>query len=127
MRAKPSKAPALTVIHTTISASSPPQTFGKAGYMLWRTICAEHELSDGQLLQLTQACIAADRAEQLAEKIALAGVVIETDAGPRSHGAIKDELQLRAFVSRSLQKLCGQVRPVGRPGRGFGWTGDDDK
>ena len=51
---------------------------------------------------LAQACTALDRAEGLAERIAADGEVIHTEAGPKAHPAVKDEIACRAFVCRAL-------------------------
>jgi hypothetical protein len=46
---------------------------------------------------------------------------------PKAHPALRDELALRAFITRTLQRLGLDVEPVragvGRPGGGVGWTG----
>jgi hypothetical protein len=89
---------------------------------LWQAAHAEFSFDDiGSVELLAQACASLDRAEALAECIARDGEVIYVRNVPKPHPAIKDELALRAFVSRSLQRLglTGvQVRPVGRPPSG---------
>ena len=74
---------------------------------------------------LAQACAATDRVEALAAQINEDGEVIRTKGGLRVHPAIKDELALRSFIARTLQRLglnLETVKPVGRPG-GAGWRG----
>jgi hypothetical protein len=63
----------------------------------------------------------------LAARIANDGEIIYLRNVPKAHPAIKDELALRAFVARTLQRLGltgNHVRPVGRPpsgGIGITW------
>ena len=87
----------------------------------------EYAITDrGGIELLAQACAALDRAESLAEAIAEDGAVIRTRSGPKSHPAAKDELQNRAFVVRTLERLGLNVEAIktpGRPPRPFGWTG----
>src|SRR5262249_62350235 len=75
---------------------------------------------------LSQACAAKDTAESLAAAIARDGHVIYSRAGvPRTHPAVKDELQCRAFVCRTLERLGISIEAVKPPGRppsgGAGW------
>jgi len=73
----------------------------------------------GGIELLAQACAALDRAESLA------GAVIRTRSGPKSHPAAKDELQNRAFVVRTLERLGLNVEAIktpGRPPHAYGWT-----
>jgi hypothetical protein len=63
----------------------------------------------------------------LAEAIMRDGATVYSDSGvPRSHPGIKDELNARALVVRTLERLglnVEAVRPVGRPPARAGWTG----
>ena len=54
---------------------------------------------------LTQACQGLDRAEELAARIAKDGAVIQGRFGPQAHPALKAEMEARAFVCRTLQRL----------------------
>ena len=70
---------------------------------------------------LTQACQACDLAEALHAHIEDDGVTLKTANGVRSHPAIKDELQVRVFVCRTLARLGiaeEPIRPVRGPGPG---------
>jgi hypothetical protein len=91
---------------------------------LWEKLTAEFNfgVADKQLLK--QACIMIDRADGLATQIDRDGSVLySTNGMPKSHPAIRDELQARAFVARTLARLgvCGdpeEHKRVGRPGSG---------
>jgi Phage terminase, small subunit len=80
---------------------------------------AEYRITDrGGIELLAQACQAEDRAESLAEAIAQDGPVVRTRTGiPRSHPACRDELQARAFVVKTLERLGLNVETV-KPGPG---------
>src|SRR5262249_60319068 len=74
-----------------------------------------------------QACAAKATAESLAAATARDGHVIYSRAGvPRTHPAVKDELQCRAFVCRTLERLGISIEAVKPPGRppsgGLGWS-----
>jgi hypothetical protein len=82
----------------------------------------------GGIELLAQACQALDRAEALAETIARDGDVIHSRTGvPRTHPAVRDELQLRAFIVKTLEKLglnVETIKPIGRPPNPTGWRPD---
>jgi hypothetical protein len=65
--------------------------------------------------------------EALAEQINTDGEVVHTRAGPKAHPALRDELQGRAFIVKTL-KLLGltdeAIRPVGHP-PGPRWRGNN--
>jgi hypothetical protein len=61
-----------------------------------------------------------DRAEQLAECIAQDGPTFKIGGIPKSHPSLRDEIQCRAFVTRTLARLGAvgtdaKKRPPGRP------------
>ena len=121
--------PALSLVSSeTTIAASPPRDLGRHGHELWNAIQTEYAIIDrGGIELLAQACAAADRAEALAEAIERDGSVVYSESGaPRSHPAIKDELNARALVVRTLERLgvtVERVKPVGRPPGKYGWTG----
>jgi hypothetical protein len=121
--AKTTSKPALTPVSTGVA---PPRRLGADGTDLWVRVMSEYLITDsGGLEILSQICTALDRAEQLAVAIAEDGAVIRTENGLRSHPAIKDELALRAFIARTLERLglnIQTVRPVGRPPTSKGWS-----
>jgi hypothetical protein len=93
---------------------------------LWRSVHAEYNFSDiGGLEMLAQAAQVLDRAEALAARIAHDGEVIYTArGGPRAYPALKDELQARAFVCRTLQRLGlndDKFKAAGRTGKPKPW------
>jgi hypothetical protein len=122
------KKPSLTVVGATPSPGlPPPASLGKFGADLWRSIQSEFAITDsGGIELLYQACVAADRAAELATQIKKDGVTIHTENGAKSHPCISLELRARALVCRTLSRLgvaTEPVKPVGRPGHGVGWTG----
>jgi hypothetical protein len=123
------KKPPLTLVRSTATVSPPPRKLGKTGRVLWDTVMTEYQIHDiGGVELLMQACLAADRADALAEIINRDGETIHTKSGLRAHPCLKDELQNRAFVVRTLERLglnIESIKPsVGRPPSGFGWRGD---
>ena len=123
----PEKPPFSIVSGETVGIS-PPRPLGSHGAALWDRVQREYAIADcGGVELLCQACQALDRAESLAAAIALDGPVIRARSGvPRSHPAIRDELQCRAFVVKTLERLgvnFESIKPVGRPSAAIGWTG----
>ena len=125
MKEKSPKTPSLTVVgEGPENGLKPPRKLGPAGASLWARIQAEFAITDvGGIELLCLACQALDRAENLAEAIARDGEVIHTRAGvPKTHPAVRDELQCRAFAAKMLQKLGVTDEPlksIGRPPRGY--------
>jgi hypothetical protein len=110
----------LTLVGSGSTGTEPPERLGQAGRALWGSITSEYAIDDaGGIEILTQACLASDRVEQLAEQISRDGAVVHTRSGPKAHPALRDELQGRAFVVRCVEKLglnFEALRPsVGRP------------
>jgi hypothetical protein len=105
-----------------------PRNLGQHGRKLWDEVQAAYGISDrGGIELLAQACAACDRAEALAEAVSRDGPVIYGRTGiPRSHPSTKDELNYRAFIVRTLERLglnIEAVKPIGRPTANVGWTG----
>jgi hypothetical protein len=95
----------------------PPRPLDFHGIALWNSIQAEYQIADPAGVELlAQACQALDRAEALASAIAEQGFV--TDKG-RANPLIRDELQARSFVTRTLQRL-GLDSVAKSPGRPTG-------
>ena len=120
-----SKQPQLSVASPLESIPAPPIKFGNAGLNLWNRIQREYGISDaGGVELLCQICSAADTVELLSEQIAVDGTVIQTRTGPRAHPAIRDQLNHRSFITRTMSKLGLNVEPVktmGRPSTPTGW------
>jgi hypothetical protein len=89
---------------------------------------SEYRIEDvGGIELLAQACAELDRAEALAEIIAREGEMITTRFTKKIHPAVKAELDCRAFVCRTLERLglnIESIKPVGRPPIPFGWRPD---
>jgi hypothetical protein len=119
--------PPLTSVDPTSTGISPPRKLGKHGLSLWNAIMAEYEIEDrGGIEVLTQICQTADRVEELAKQISADGPVIRVRGIPRAHPALKDELQSRAFIVKSLERLGINLEAVQRPGRPPGtWSTAD--
>jgi hypothetical protein len=104
--------------------ASIPAGLGKHGSSLWRRIMAEFNIQDvGGKELLFQACAASDRAEDCREAIKKDGQLISTKGGPRAHALIREELNARSFLVRTLQKLGVTLEPIkamGRPPKPLG-------
>jgi len=74
--------------------------------------------------EMLVACAALDRAETLSALITEDGEVIRTKTGLKSHPSIRDEIQLWAFVVRTLHRLGLDVEPLrsgpGKPPSTYG-------
>lgn len=120
--------PPLTLVDPTSTEISPPRELGRHGMALWRSVQHAYRIDDvGGIELLAQACAAADRVEALAERISADGEVVNTRAGPKAHPALRDELQGRAFIVRTLERLglnVEAIKPIGRPSK-IGWRGSD--
>jgi hypothetical protein len=117
---KPSR---LTVVG---NVPDPPRKLGEAGNSLWNRVQSEYLIQDvGGVELLMQACLAADRAEELAAIIDSDGARIMTKSGPKDHPCLKHELAARSFIVRTLQRLGitdEVIKPVGHPTRPTSWT-----
>jgi hypothetical protein len=103
--------------------AKPPGKLGRTGAKLWRDIVSVYEFDSAASYQtLYEACAAADRAQQLRERIDRDGVVLTTATGVlKDHPALRHELASRAFVVRSLARLGLDLEPVRpQPGRPAG-------
>lgn len=99
--------------------AKPARKLGASGTLLWKSIMAEYEIADaGGQQMLTLACQQLDRAEACREQIDRDGEVVHTKHGPKEHPLLKQELQSRSFVVRTLQRLgldVEAIKPAGRP------------
>ena len=122
-----SEEPPLSIASTETTRVLPPRKLGPHGMALWNSVMAEYLIEDrGGIELLAQACAAEDRAEALADAIARDGEVVRSRAGvPRSHPAVKEELALRAFICRTIERLGLNVETIkpgpGRPTKPLGW------
>jgi hypothetical protein len=111
--------PPLTVVDPIASGMSPPRKFGPAGLSLWNAVQDAYRIDDvGGIELLAQCCEASDRVAALSERINADGEVVHTKAGLKAHPALRDELNNRAFICRTLERLglnLEVVKPVGRP------------
>src|SRR5262245_46284559 len=121
---KPPGKPPFSIVAGETAIISSPRPLGSHGQRLWDRIQREYRIDDcGGTELLYQACAATDRVEALAEAIARDGEVVHSRSGvPRSHPSIRDELQLRAFIVKTIEKLginFEAIKPLGRPS---GWS-----
>ena len=113
--------PPLSLAAPGVTDAQPPRKLGQHGMALWKAVTSEYQVEDaGGIELLFQACQAADRAEALAEQISRDGEIIHTRGGiPRSHPGLKNEIALRSFIVRTVERLglnFEAVRAsVGRP------------
>jgi hypothetical protein len=114
--------PSLTLV-AHLTGNPPPRPLGQVGMALWTAVTAEYHIEDIAGVELLmQACLASDRVGALAEQIDEDGAIVRTRTGPRAHPGLKDEVALRAFIVRTIEKLglnFEAVRPAGGrpPGR----------
>jgi hypothetical protein len=101
---------------------------------MWADITSEYDVSDAAGIQLLAiACQALDRAETLRAIIDKEGVMIQNKQGnTREHPALKQELNNRCFVVRTLSRLGLSFEPMqanrGRTGgKNSGWDGVYEK
>jgi hypothetical protein len=118
--------PSLTVVSPDFSIPTPPIKLGDAGQSLWNRIQTEYAITDaGGVELLAQICGAADTVEALSAQIAQDGAVVRTRTGPKPHPALRDLLNHRAFIARTMTKLgidVEPVKPMGRPSKPNAWT-----
>ena len=116
--------PPLSIVSDATTGIRPPRKLGQHGLALWSAVMSEFHIEDrGGVELLCLACQALDRAEALAAAIERDGHTIYSRTGvPRTHPSIKDELALRAFIAKTIERLgisVEAVKPPGRPpGRG---------
>jgi hypothetical protein len=124
MRDKDKLSPLMNLSQPTPSPVPPPRKLGEQGLNLWNAVQSDFQIEDcGGVELLMQACLAADRAQSLADLIDRDGELIDTKMGLRAHPCLRDELANRSFIVKTLQKLGltdEAIRPVGRPPRGLG-------
>jgi hypothetical protein len=123
-----SRKPPLAIIPPPARTSvPPPRKLGEVGQILWDNIQAEFVIDDaGNTELLMQCCLAADRAEMLADLIEHDGATIVTKMGLKAHPCLKDEIAARSFVARCLQRLGVTEQrdaKIGRPAKSYGWRG----
>jgi hypothetical protein len=126
-----SEKPRFSRVSSDFIPISPPRDLGEPGQNLWDALQREFRIEDrGGVELLAAACEALDRAQALREAIKRDGEMLYSgrSGAPRPHPGIKLELELRAFVVKTLEKLGVTLEPlkatVGRPGSAIGWTGE---
>ena len=121
--------PALTVVSPDFSIPAPPIKLGNAGQSLWNRIQSEYEIFDaGGVELLAQMFAAADTVAALSTDITQDGAVVRTRSGPKPHPALRDLLNHRAFIARTMTKLgigVEPIKPMGRPSKPNAWTPED--
>ena len=108
---------------TSSDRHDPPPDLGRAGADFWRKVTKEFHFDDiGSLTLLALACQALDRAESLRARIDADGEMVPGPNGLRGHPLLKEELNNRTFLARTIQRLNIDREPVlqvGRPPRGI--------
>jgi hypothetical protein len=98
--------PPLTLVAPGSTGLPPPRKLGRCGMALWDAVTGEYRIEDaGGVELLMQACLASDRVEALAAAIDADGEIMRTRTGARVHPGLKDEVALRAFIVRTIEKL----------------------
>jgi hypothetical protein len=125
---KPTESGRFSVISGTATGLEPPAGLGEAGVRFWRRVQAEYRVADiGGLCLLEQICGAIDTIESITQALAVEGPALRRNGGLRANPLLRDQLQNRAFVARSLERLgisVQEVQPVGHPPRPTSWSGD---
>jgi hypothetical protein len=118
--AKGAHNPLLTSLKPTSSAIDPPRSLQKHGLNLWHAVMNAYRIDDvGGRELLALACAQLDRVEALSELISADGEVYrDGENPPRAHPALRDELNGRAFIARTLERLgVTSIEPDSPPGR----------
>ena len=97
----------------------PPANLDATGRALWDEVTTVFAWDDpGNYRVLEQCCFALQRAERCRAVIDEQGEMLMVRGHVRSHPLLRDELQNRAFVVRSLAKLGLDLAPLrSGPGR----------
>ncbi|MGY1633059.1 hypothetical protein ACI784_15260 [Geodermatophilus sp. SYSU D01186] len=102
---------------------TPPGT-GPAGAKLWRTVLAEYELEEHELLLLREMVRTVDTLDALEARVAADGVLLGSSQGERAHPALVEARQQRITLARLQAALRlpagedegGERRPQRRMG-----------
>src|SRR4051812_3851736 len=93
--------------------ADPPATLAEPGRALWSKIMAEYVIDDTpRKALLEQICATTDRLAEIAARLKLDGLMVETKAGLRPHALIRHEQACRHYVSRGLRQLGLTDAPV---------------
>jgi hypothetical protein len=121
-----SKKSALTIVAPDTTIPAPPIQLGASGLSLWQRIQSEYAIGDaGGLELLAQICAAADTVAALSVEIERDGPVIRTARGSKPNPCLRDLLNHRAFITRTMTKLGINIEPtkaMGRPGIPTSWV-----
>jgi hypothetical protein len=121
-----SQKPSLTLVAPDTSIPAPPIQLGSSGLSLWQRIQSEYAIGDaGGLELLAQICAAADTVAALSAEIERDGPVIRTARGTKPNPCLRDLLNHRAFITRTMTKLginVESVKPMGRPSIPTSWV-----
>lgn len=118
---KKAKPPLQLVGAGDLTFGQPPRRLGNHGRSLWDRIMHEYAITDsGGVELLLLACEGVDRIGMLREEIDRDGAVVRLRNGSiKEHPALKAEVAIMSFVTRTLARLGLDVEPVratvGRP------------
>jgi hypothetical protein len=121
-----SKKPNLTIVAPDTTIPAPPFELGSSGLSLWQRVQSEYAIGDaGGLELLAQICAAADTAAALTAEVERDGPVIRTARGSKPNPCLRDLLNHRAFITRTMTKLgisMEPIKPMGRPSMPTAWV-----
>ena len=121
-----SVAPLPYLAATAIEAPAIPPELGEHGQRLWHSVQSQYRVDDsGGIALLTQACLCMDRVARLKKLIDADGERLKLPDGTyRANPLLRDEIQARAFIARTLVQLGLNHEPTQhRPGRPAGRPG----
>lgn len=129
--ARKSKPPLHLVTANDANWSDPPRNLNKYGRALWDRVMAQYAVEDAAGIELLLlACEGTDRIWALRQEIEHDGAVIRLRNGAiREHPALKAEVAVMSFVTRTLARLGLDVEPIratpGRPTLHDQWRQDE--
>ncbi len=106
----------------------PPRGTGKAGAALWRAVLAAYELEQHELLLLREAVRTVNVLDDLTDRVAAEGAVVDSPQGTKAHPALVEARQQRLVLAGILAALrlpAGEESEEGerRPQRQMGVRG----
>jgi hypothetical protein len=121
----PEKSP-VSLVFPAKSPDSPPDSLREAGRRVWADVVSAYDFTDptGRIL-LEQLCAATDRLSEVSASIDAVGAVIRVRGQPRPNPCLREELALRSYIGRTLNKLGIAYEPLqatpGRPRQVYDW------
>src|SRR6266436_748566 len=88
-----------------MTVPAPPKGLGPAGRRLWRSVCAEFELSGGDAEVLRHACVTADQLEALEPMRRLGPFMKSADGQPKVNPAYVEHRHQSLVLTRLLASI----------------------